>query len=479
MSRLALAALLCSAVSAAPVRLLLVTGGHEHELSFYEIFTGNPDYDVTVNPHPKAFRGNMAARYDVLVLYDLADVTDAAERAALKRFVESGRGVVVLHHAIADSQDWPWWYEEVVGGRYLLKAEGSLPASKFKHDVDMEIRPAVAHPILTGIGPFRILDEAYKQMWLSPRVQPLLTTEAPENDRVVAWVSPYEKSRVVYIQLGHGSSAHHSPVYRRLVQNSIVWAAGRTPAPTSHNTAPLFHKGAHRVLILSGRNNHDWRSTTPALRQALLKTGKFDVRVNEEPAGISAETLAAYDALVLDYNGPRWGYMAEEAVESFVRGGKGMVVVHGASWAFNGLEVLGDRHVKTGILEPSWKEYAHMIGGAWSLTPPVTGHGKRHVFEIRFVDREHPISSGMPARLRANDELYHSMHMQPDARILATAFDDPAYNGTGKEEPILWTVHYGQGRVFHTTLGHDVEAMEEPAFVIPFVRGTEWAAANK
>lgn len=146
---------------------------------------------------------------------------------------------------------------------------------------------------------------------------------------------------------------------------------------------------------------------------------------------------------------------------------------------FNGLEVLGDHHVKTGIFEPAWTEYAHMIGGTWSMDPPVTGHGKRHVFEISFVDREHPIAGGLSARLQANDELYHHMHMQPDAKILAVAFDDPVFNGTGKEEPILWTVAYGKGRVFHTTLGHDPAAIEEPAFLIPFLRGTEWAASGK
>jgi type 1 glutamine amidotransferase len=219
---------LIAGTQAAPVRLLLVTGGHDHELSFYEMFTGNVDYDVTVSPHPHAFRENMAA-IDVAVLYDLADVPGGAERANLRRFVESGKGIVVLHHAIADNQDWPWWYEEVVGGRYLLKAEGARPASRFKHDVEMEIRPACSHPVLHGIGVFRVLDEAYKQVWISPRVQALLKTSNPENDEVVAWVSPYARSRVIYIQLGHGSEAHRNPVYRRLVHNSILWTAGRTP----------------------------------------------------------------------------------------------------------------------------------------------------------------------------------------------------------------------------------------------------------
>ena len=71
-------------------------------------------------------------------------------------------------------------------------------------------------------------------------------------------------------------------------------------------TIPFFKPGAIRVLIFSGRNNHDWRTTTPFLRKALVQSGRFDVRVEEEPAGITEATLAAYDVLVLDYDGPRW-----------------------------------------------------------------------------------------------------------------------------------------------------------------------------
>ncbi len=247
----------------------------------------------------------------------------------------------------------------------------------------------------------------------------------------------------------------------------------------AQNSLPLFKKGATRVLVLSGRNNHDWRSTTPFLRKSLVETGKFDVRVNEEPAGMTGETLLAYDVVVLDYNGPRLGDSAEKALEAFVRAGKGLVVVHGASWAFNGLVVLGDNHVRTGIMEPAWPEYARMIGGIWSEDEPKTSHAKRHEFAVRIVDHEHPISRGLPDTLMADDELYHNMRMQPGAHILATAFDDPAIGGTGKDEPILWVVNYGKGRVFHTTLGHDPAAMGKPAFLLPFLRGTEWAASGR
>ncbi|HSU30922.1 MAG TPA: ThuA domain-containing protein [Bryobacteraceae bacterium] len=266
---------------------------------------------------------------------------------------------------------------------------------------------------------------------------------------------------------------------------------------------PLFKKGAIRVLILSGQNNHDWRSTTPFLRKLLLNTGRFDVRVNEEPTGMTAETLAIYDVVVLDYNGPRWGRTAENALADFIRSGKGLVGVHGANWAFSGLVVLGAHHIPTGIMEPPWPEYKQMIGGVWSDQPPASGHAPRHKFLVKIVDRDHPVTDGLPATFAADDELYHNMHMAPGVHVLATAFDDPSnegssaaarqpatFNGrpvhwprldmnpTGKNEPMLWTVHFGKGRTFYTTLGHDVKAQAMPGFSTTFVRGVEWAATG-
>ncbi len=241
----------------------------------------------------------------------------------------------------------------------------------------------------------------------------------------------------------------------------------------------FFRTGTLRVLILSGRNNHDWRTTTPFLQQQLEATGRFDVRLCEEPAAITSGALAPYDALVVDYCGPRWGEGAEKAVEGFVRGGQGMVVVHGASYTFSGLEVLGDGHRPTGIREAPWPEYARMVGGRWTGVPSKQFHGQRHSFEVKIVDSNHPIVAGMKPAFVATDELYHQMEFLPTTKVIAAAFDDPQLGGTGHDEPILCSLQYGNGRVFYTALGHDVAAMSEDGFVATFLRGTEWAASGK
>lgn len=220
-----LAAVLTAA--AAPIRVQITTGGHQHQLSFYGMFQGWSDLAVTVNPHPTALRRPLANLADVLVLYDLNDITDPKEQQNLRAFLEGGGGLVVLHHALADNWQWKWWYEEVVGGRFLMGQDGGMARSQAKEHVVLEARPVAKHPVLDGVGTLKLDDEGYKGMYLSPKSKVLMETENPDNDKAVVWIGPWQRSRVVAIQFGHGPGAHNDPGYRRLVYNAVVWAAGK------------------------------------------------------------------------------------------------------------------------------------------------------------------------------------------------------------------------------------------------------------
>ena len=208
--------------------MLVVTGGHSYDSSFYTLFEGYDDIAWThAETNHVAFRKDFRNEYDVLVLYDLTQEISEPERKNLTDYVESGKGLVVLHHAIADYNSWPWWYETVVGGRYLLKPDGGMPASTYKHDVELTARTVGQHPVTTDVGVLHLWDETYKGMWISKNVKVLLETDHPTSDGPLAWISPYDKSRVVYIQLGHDRLAHIHPGYRLLVHNAIRWASGR------------------------------------------------------------------------------------------------------------------------------------------------------------------------------------------------------------------------------------------------------------
>jgi type 1 glutamine amidotransferase len=209
------------------LRLLVVTGGHDYPTSFYAVFEGRPEWRWThAASNEEAFAREIVSRFDVLVLYDFVQKLGEEGKLHLRAFAEAGKGIVVLHHALADYQDWPW-FEELAGGRYLMHDQGDRKASTYRHDVELFVKPAGSHPIVDPVGPLQLVDETYKGMRISPKVTPLLEIDHPDGDRYVAWVSPYAPARVVAVQLGHDEHAHRSVAYRELVRRAILWSARR------------------------------------------------------------------------------------------------------------------------------------------------------------------------------------------------------------------------------------------------------------
>jgi type 1 glutamine amidotransferase len=211
-----------------PLRVLIITGGHDHEAAFYSLFDGYEDIGwPAVTDIALAVKQDIRAKYDVLVFYNFTRDLDDSGKKNLRDFVESGKGIVVLHHGILNFQKWTWWYEDVVGGLYRLESKNGIPNSTVKFGEQHSITAAGKHPITDGITPFRITDETYKGLFISPNIQPLLLTDNPTSDRTVAWIGPCTTSKVVFIQLGHDHTPFRHPSYRALVHNSILWTGGK------------------------------------------------------------------------------------------------------------------------------------------------------------------------------------------------------------------------------------------------------------
>jgi uncharacterized protein len=321
----------------------------------------------------------------------------------------------------------------------------------------------------------------------------------------------------------HGPLAVGLPLERTAVMHKQRrWALALTALVMFTVSAPFGAAGADkkvRVVIIDGQNNHNWKATTPVMKTALEECGRFVVDVATSPARLIApkkpkdETpdnlgkykadlarfkveekayreamekfqpdLSKYDVALSNYNGDPWSKKLQGDLEENLKSGKiGLVIVHAANNAFG-----------------SWKEYNQMIGMGWRNAkggerlilddggkevriPSGQGDGSGHRytgnFNVIIRDPNHPITKGMPLEWAHNrDELYDNMRGPiENVHLLATAFS----KGTKAHEPMIWTVSYGKGRVFHTPMGHDANAMLCVGFQATLERGTEWAATGK
>jgi len=181
-----------------------------------------------------------------------------------------------------------------------------------------------------------------------------------------------------------------------------------------------------QALIITGQNRHNWRATTPILRQLLEDSGRFEVRVTEEFRGAGPETLAPYDVVVLNYDDARhadqrWGERTETAFLNYLRGGKGLVIYHFTMAAFE-----------------SWPEFEKLCAANWR--PNNGHHSARHDYTITVQDPDHPVTRGLKAKFpQANDELYANLKWQPagNFHVLATAWDDHSLTAPAKSSQFL------------------------------------------
>jgi type 1 glutamine amidotransferase len=273
-----------------------------------------------------------------------------------------------------------------------------------------------------------------------------------------------------------------------------------------------------KVLIVDGQNNHAvWPKSTIMMKEYLEKSGLFEVEVartrfisnykreeawlplagtgesekKEKPVPDPAFSpdFSKYKAVVSNFGfgAADWPEQTRRNLETYMKNGGGLVVVHAAnnSWGdwqeFNrmiGLGGWGGRNEKTG-------PYVYYDAEGNVVRDPSPGkcgtHGPQNEFVVTIRDKTHPITKDMPDFwMHSKDECYSLLRGPAEnMTILATAADTPELKAKGRNEPMLMAINYEKGRVFNTTLGHDVDAFQGVGFITTFLRGTEWAATGK
>ena len=271
---------------------------------------------------------------------------------------------------------------------------------------------------------------------------------------------------------------------------AIVAAAVLFGALATRAAAPIA------VMILDGESGgpyHDWQRVTPVLKKMLDETNLFATTVVTAPPAngdLSSfkPDFAKYQVVVMNYDAPdqRWSSELKASFELYVKNGGGFVSVHAADNAFPGWQAYNEM-----IGVGGWRGRREQAGPYWFIKDgkltsdasagPAGSHGRRVPFQVTVHDRTHPITKGLPpVWMHQGDELYARMRGPGrNMTVLATAFSDPQNNGSGRDEPQLMVLSYGRGRVFHTTMGHDVNALSSVDFVVMLQRGTEWAATGR
>jgi hypothetical protein len=273
-------------------------------------------------------------------------------------------------------------------------------------------------------------------------------------------------------------------ITRAVLVAAVTLLAVRSPAAT-----PI------RLMLLDGESGgpwHKWQLTTPVLKKALEETGHFQVDVVTAPAAtgeLSSFTpaFADYRAVVMNYDAPdeRWPAALKTAFEQYVSNGGGLVVVHAADNAFAGWPAFNEM-----IGVGAWRGRTEKSGPLWYFKDgkvvsdespgPAGSHGARVPFAVTVRDASHPVTRGLPSSwMHQGDELYARLRGPgKNMTVLATAHSATDNAGSGRDEPTLMVISFGKGRIFHTTLGHDVNGMSCVGFVTTLQRGAEWAATG-
>jgi type 1 glutamine amidotransferase len=407
-----------------------------------------------------------------------------ARAASVERLMARGCGLAVVHFGTFAQERHAERALRWCGGYFQWQGDDGARAWRSRiTTVEAPVEPCGEHPVLRGVGPFRLREEFYHDLRFpegDARWTPLLRVPALAGGRergdIVAWAREREDGgRGFGTTLGHFHANWRNPAYRALLLNGIAWSAG-VEIPAQGVRAPLVERedaaaAPARVLLLAGNDAHKWHNwerSTPAITAAIERDQRFRVDVVTDPEEFARRDLSAYGAIALNYcnwEDPRGlSDAAKRAFSGFVARGGGLLALHFSDGAFHrSLPRAG---------ASDWPEYRRLVRRVWDHDGG-SGHDQYGIFIAR-PQGDHAIVDGI-APFQVEDELYfHQRGEEPIAPILSARSVV-----TGQDEPLAWTYRYGAGRVFQTLLGHGERTYEAFGAREMLRRAAAWACGRE
>lgn len=216
-----------------------------------------------------------------------------------------------------------------------------------------------------------------------------------------------------------------------------------------------------------------------ASKQALFVVGGWEghqpaqcaerVAKELEPHGITSEV--AESLVVLD-DAPRLSTF-DVVVPCWTQGTISGEQIRGLMDAVAGGVGLAGWHGGMGDAFRDSPRFQFMVGGQWAAHP-----GGHIDFRVSFSDPGHPITHGLEEFTLESEQYF--MHVDPANHVLATTVVSgqsfPWLGGCLM--PVAWIRPWWAGRVFYTSVGHNLADFELPVVTELIARGVRWAARD-
>lgn len=208
------------------MKVAFITGGHSFDLkNLYDAFQNKkayPDADFYIQ-HMEQFATSIQLfdRYDAFVFFAMPLVPiqrktwyEWDEKKAIEQLLETGKGILLLHHSLFAYPGWDLW-GNLVGFADRQNEHVFKPL-----DIRVKNRN---HPILHGINDFSIIEEADSFGNPSNNVALLLSAQDQEGDTNIAWTNQYNSSKLFCLNLGHNQGTWTNPIFIELLKNGLEW----------------------------------------------------------------------------------------------------------------------------------------------------------------------------------------------------------------------------------------------------------------